>query len=107
MNDKVVSQPVAKLLREAGWMKEVELYWRWSGVKKEYCLTSFVGSIEDNEYYAPDLLDLTREIRDIYGRLAYHNAFPNFVNDINNILWVDNEADAAAQVWLQMKKEGL
>lgn len=116
MNDKVVSLETAKLLKEAGWEKETELYWYWWGWydKKKVPEWELIGKgnddLDDNDYFAPDLLDLTKEIRDIFN-----NRQPTISDAIltspfekfKRILSQKNEVDVAAEIWIALKKEGL
>ena len=67
MNDKVVTLPMAKRLKEAGWVKFVNFQWWYDEQKKKYVLSYFKPGetlLMEADYFAPDLLDITREIRE-------------------------------------------
>ena len=105
MNDKVVSQPVAKLLKEAGWRKETGHYWCYFKEDKIHCLFRCPPGqeLKEDNYFAPDLLDLTREIRKNTPKYNWRSQRDKF----DEILRSQNEVDTAAQMWIEMTQEGL
>jgi len=106
MKIKYVSLEMAKRLKEAGWVKKTELYWCQYSKYNTWKLESFFRprELRKSEYYAPDLLDITREIQELCDENPFN---ANFDGRINAILWEDNEVDYAAEIWVEMKKEGL
>lgn len=127
MNEQfVVSQPVAKLLKEAGFPQDdSSTYWCLTGNFKTYVLQrvdqlvygtrNYFKEAGFEGYAAPCVGRLGKELLACYPSNktdctpSDYVCFDNTLIDINNIkpIRAKSEADCRALMWIELKKRGI